>query len=209
LITSIASPIAAATLRDCPRRGELGDAGGVVARTKRAPKHVAFARPLATSRVRSTSCSARFYRRTSATTLSPWVITLEAMQPFHASFTRPPEDPQLYNALGDRSASDPERSDAVIESRRPARPCCKFGLPRSCPKGQLPGTVPSCAIGEDQSCRSHSGNPASRSPSANRARSSGRWIGSQSLRLEARSDGSSVRTRCIACFALSIRPASA
>lgn len=57
--------------------------------------------------------------------------------------------------------------------------------------------------------RSHSGNPASRNPSANRAKSSGRWIGNQSFRLETRKDGSSSCKRCIACFALSMRPLSA
>lgn len=56
---------------------------------------------------------------------------------------------------------------------------------------------------------SHSGNPASRSPFASRARSSGRWIGSHSLRLEIRRDASSVRMRSIFFFALSVRPASA
>ena len=39
----------------------------------------------------------------------------------------------------------------------------------------------------------YSGSPARRKPSANVARSSARWIGSQSLRLEMRSKGSSLR----------------
>ncbi len=63
------------------------------------------------------------------------------------------------------------------------------------------------ALDLSRSC--HSGSPARRKPSANVARSSGRWIGSQSVRLEMRSSGSSSHKRCIARHASSARPASA
>jgi len=55
----------------------------------------------------------------------------------------------------------------------------------------------------------HSGSPALRRPSEKRARSCGRRIGSQSVRLEVRRAGSSRRRRSIACRASSARPASA
>jgi hypothetical protein len=55
----------------------------------------------------------------------------------------------------------------------------------------------------------HSGRPAFRRPSANRARSSGRRSGIKLFKFERRISGASWRMRAIACCAFSSRPASA
>ena len=56
----------------------------------------------ATSRPGSTSRSARSCRRTSPRTISPWIVTLEALAPFRVPLVRPAGDPQPLPYLDTR-----------------------------------------------------------------------------------------------------------
>jgi fumarylacetoacetase len=56
-----------------------------------------------------------FLARSFATTISPWIVTLEALAPFRVPFTRPPEDPQPLPYLDSASNRDHGAIDIGLE----------------------------------------------------------------------------------------------
>ena len=56
-----------------------------------------------------------FLSKNFATTISPWIITLEALAPFRAPFSRPAEDPQPLSYLQDPAAAAHGALDIQVE----------------------------------------------------------------------------------------------
>ena len=56
-----------------------------------------------------------FLAKSFATTLSPWIVTLEALAPFRKPFVRPPEEPQPLSYLEGRRGRELEAIDVTLE----------------------------------------------------------------------------------------------
>src|SRR4029450_13400968 len=56
-----------------------------------------------------------FLAKNFATTLSPWIVTMEALAPFRAGFERPPEDPQPLPYLDAPANRERCAPDIVVE----------------------------------------------------------------------------------------------
>jgi fumarylacetoacetase len=57
-----------------------------------------------------------FLAKNFATTISPWVVTLQALAPFRVPFNRPPEDPQPLPYLNSQSNRDAGAIDIRLEA---------------------------------------------------------------------------------------------
>lgn len=57
-----------------------------------------------------------FLAKSFATTVSPWVVTLEALAPFRVPWTRPPDEPPVLAYLDDRMQRDSGAIDIQLEA---------------------------------------------------------------------------------------------
>jgi fumarylacetoacetase len=56
-----------------------------------------------------------FLAKNFATTISPWIVTMEALAPYRAAFTRPADDPQPLAYLASKSNSESGALDVSLE----------------------------------------------------------------------------------------------
>jgi fumarylacetoacetase len=56
-----------------------------------------------------------FLAKNFATTISPWIVTMEALAPYRAAFTRPVDDPQPLPYLSSKANSDAGALDITLE----------------------------------------------------------------------------------------------
>ncbi|MFW2367588.1 MAG: fumarylacetoacetase [Desulforhopalus sp.] len=70
-----------------------------------------------------------FLAKSFASTISPWIVTLEALTPYRAAFTRPAEDPQPLAYLTSDSNSASGAIDIKLQVLIQTEKMCNDGLP--------------------------------------------------------------------------------